>query len=136
MKKLVALCTIALIAIGTVFAQTSTQDAAAPKVDISTVVRQIDDEYTEFHPTASNVDLSLEYTPLTGEVIIYYTCMAASFDTGEAMNTFDAILENFAKENQFTTKPVFVRKDRTRWYKDERGLRMVEFRRCVRFDRR
>ena len=136
MKKLVALCTIALVAVGAIFAQTSTQDAAAPKVDISTMVRQIDDDYAEFHPTASNVDLDLEYTPLTGEVIINYTCMAASFDQGEAMNTFDAILEDFAKENQFTTKPSFVRKDRTRYYKDERGLRMSSFRRCVRFDRR
>ena len=136
MKKLVALCTIALVAVGAIFAQTSTQDAAAPNVDISTMVRQIDDDYAEFHPTASNVDLDLEYTPLSGEVIINYTCMAASFDQGEAMNTFDAILEDFAKENQFTTKPSFVRKDRTRYYKDERGLRMASFRRCVRFDRR
>ena len=136
MKKLVALCTIALVAVGAIFAQTSTQDAAAPKVDISTMVRQIDDDYAEFHPTASNVDLDLEYTPLTGEVIINYTCMAASFDQGEAMNTFDAILEDFAKENQFTTKPSFVRKDRTRYYKDERGLRMASYRRCVRYDLR
>jgi hypothetical protein len=134
MKKLIALCTIALIAVGAVFAQTSQE--SDQKVDISTVVRQLEDSYADFHPTASRVELDLEYTPLTGEVIINYTCMAASFDQGEAMNTIDAILEDFAKENQFTRKPSFVRKDRTRYYKDERGLRMASFRRCVRFDRR
>ena len=134
MKKLITLFSIALIAVGAIFAQSAAQDDTTKKTDISTVVRKIEDEYTEFHPTATNVDLDLEYTPLTGEVIIYYTCMGASFDQGEAMNTIDAILEDFAKENQFTKKPYFLRKDRTRWYKDERGLRMANYRRWVRFD--
>ncbi|MBQ1833395.1 MAG: hypothetical protein II563_07860 [Treponema sp.] len=134
MKKLIALCTIALIAVGAVFAQTSQE--SDQKVDISTVVRQLEDSYADFHPTASRVELDLEYTPLTGEVIINYTCMAASFDQGEAMNTIDAILEDFSNENQFTRKPSFVRKDRTRYYKDERGLRMASYRRCVRYDLR
>lgn len=134
MKKLIAFCTIALIAVGAVFAQTSQE--SDQKVDISTVVRQLEDSYADFHPTASRVELDLEYTPLTGEVIINYTCMAASFDQGEAMNTIDAILEDFSNENQFTRKPSFVRKDRTRYYKDERGLRMASYRRCVRYDLR
>ena len=134
MKKLIALCTIALIAVGAVFAQASQE--SDQKVDISTVVRQLEDSYADFHPTASRVELDLEYTPLTGEVIINYTCMAASFDQGEAMNTIDAILEDFSNENQFTRKPSFVRKDRTRYYKDERGLRMASYRRCVRYDLR
>ena len=134
MKKLIALCTIALIAVGAVFAQTSQE--SDQKVDTSTIVRQLEDSYADFHPTASRVELDLEYTPLTGEVIINYTCMAASFDQGEAMNTIDAILEDFSNENQFTRKPSFVRKDRTRYYKDERGLRMASYRRCVRYDLR
>ena len=136
MKRVIAFCVIAIIAVGSIFAQTSTQEAANPTVDISTLVRQIEDEYAVFHPTAKNVDLDLEYTPLTGEVIVNYTCMAASFDQGEAMNTIDAILENFSTENQFTRKPSFVRNDRTRYYKDERGLRMASYRRCVRYDLR
>lgn len=134
MKKLVVLCAMALFAVGAIFAQTSVKEAANPPVDISTMVRQIQDEYAVFHPTAANVELDLEYTPLTGEVIVNYTCMAASFDQGEAMNTIDAILEDFGDENQFTRKPSFVRKDRTRYYKDERGLRMASYRRCVRYD--
>ncbi len=134
MKKLITLCVIALMAVGTMLAQTSAKEAANPQVDISTMVRQIEDTYSVYHPTASKVDLDLEYTPLTGEVIINYTCMAASFDQGEAMNTIDAILEEFGSENQFTRKPSFVRKDRTRYYKDERGLRMASYRRCVRYD--
>lgn len=134
MKKIFALCTVALLAVGVVFAQTSMEDAANPKVDISTQVRQLDDNYADFHPTAKSVSLDLEYTPLTGEVIINYTCMAASFDQGEAMNTIDAILEEFGIENQFTRKPTFVRKDRIRYYKDGRDLRMATYRRCVRYD--
>lgn len=136
MKKLIALCTMALLVVGSIVAQTSAREAANPPVDISTTVRQIEDKYSAYHPTAANVELDLEYTPLTGEVIINYTCMAASFDQGEAMNTIDAILEDFSDENQFTRKPSFVRKDRTRYYKDERGLRMASYRRCVRYDNR
>ena len=134
MKKIFVLLTVALFAVGAAFAQTSTEDAANPPVDISTQVRQIEDVYADFHPTAKSVSIDLEYTPLTGEVIINYTCMAASFDQGEAMNTIDAILEEFGIENQFTRKPTFVRKDRIRYYKDGRDLRMATYRRCVRYD--
>ena len=137
MKKILTLCACALLATALMTAQTtptSVEEDKNPKVDISTRVRQIEDTYAEFHPTASMVTLDLEYTPLTGEVIINYTCMAASFDQGEAMNTIDAILEEFAEENQFTTKPAYVRKDRTRYFKDSRDIRMASYRRWVRFD--
>jgi hypothetical protein len=134
MKKIFAFCAIALLAVGAVFAQSSAEEAANPPVDISTQVRQIEDVYAEFHPTAKSVTIDLEYTPLTGEVILNYTCMAASFDQGEAMNTVDAVLEEFGIENQFTRKPTFVRKDRIRYYKDGRDIRMATYRRCVRYD--
>jgi len=136
MKKILTLCACALLATSLMAAQTATsvEEDKNPKVDISTRVRQIEDTYAEFHPTASMVTLDLEYTPLTGEVIVNYTCMAASFDQGEAMNTIDAILEEFTQENQFTKKPVFVRKYRTRYYKDSRDIRMASYRRWVRFD--
>ena len=139
MKKIFTLCACALLAAAVTTAQTtptSVEEDKNPKVDISTQVRQIEDKYAEFHPTASLVTLDLEYTPLTGEVIINYTCMAASFDQGEAMNTIDAILEEFTLENQFTKKPSLVRKDRTRYFKDSRDIRMASYRRWVRFDNR
>ncbi|MBP5444357.1 MAG: hypothetical protein IKI90_05315 [Treponema sp.] len=139
MKKILSLCACALLAVSLATAQstpTSVEEDKNPKVDISTQVRQIEDKYAEFHPTASIVTLELEYTPLTGEVIVNYTCLAASYDQGEAMNTIDAILEEFAQENQFLKKPVYVRKDRQRYFKDARNIRMASCRRWVRFDNR
>ncbi|HAK68148.1 MAG TPA: hypothetical protein DEO40_02405 [Treponema sp.] len=137
MKKILSFLAAALLSVGIAAAQVSASDpkeAANPQVDTSTQVRQIEDKYESFHPSASKVEIELEYTPLTGEVIVYYTCMGASYDQGEAMNTIDAVLEDFAIENQFTKKPTIVKKDRTRWYKDGRDIRMVNYRRWARYD--
>ena len=133
MKKILALCAATLLAMGAVVAQDAvTTDNAY--VDTSTQIRKVEDKYAEFHPKAKNVELEIQYTPLTGETIVYYTCMVASYDQGEAMNTVDALLEDFAHENKFTKKPVFVKKDRTRYFKDGRDLKMATFRRYVRYD--
>lgn len=135
MKKIVTLCAAVLLAMGLAFAQSADSvTSSSTYVDTSTQVRKIEDKYAEFHPTARNVELEMEYTPLTGEVIVYYTCLVASYDQGEAMNTVDAVLEDFGIENKFTRRPTFVKKDRTRYFKDGRDLKMATFRRWVRYN--
>ncbi len=140
MKKILTIFAVALIALSTSFAQSSAADPTAvgteAYVDTSTIVRVVEDKYADFHPSATKVELSLEYTPLTGEVKVYYTCMGASYDQGEAMNTVDAILEDFSIENHFTRRPVFVKKDSTRYVKSGRDLTTATYRRWVRYENR
>lgn len=139
MKKILTLIAAAILTVSSVFAQSAADPTAVgadPYVDTSTIVRVIEDKYADFHPTASKVELSLEYTPLTGEVKVFYTCMGASYDQGEAMNTVDAILEDFSIENHFTRRPVFVKKDSTRYVKSGRDLTTATYRRWVRYDNR
>lgn len=131
MKKIVALLAIAIAAltVGVVTAQTSansTMEGINSYADISTQVIFLDDNYAEFHQKAKRVDLQMEYTPLTGEVRFYYTCMAANFEQGEAMNTALAVYEDFAAKNQFK-KYTYQGKDRTRYYKDARDIRMAQY---------
>ncbi len=135
MKKLFVLCAISLLAFGAAFAQDAAADVEVVEnySDTSTRYIQIEDKYAEFHPTAKSVTLSLEYTPLTGEVVVYYRCMAASYDQGEAMNTIDAVLEDFRLQNKFTRKPVLVKKKDKVTYPKEGLIKMACHRRWVRF---
>ena len=136
MKKIFALCAAALLAVGMVFAQSEeiTIDEN-PYADTATRVMTVDDKYPELHPHAGTVKLSLEYTPVSGEVLVYYECLAASYDQGEAMNSIDAVLEDFARDNQFTRLPKIVKKDKATYFKTDNGLRMARYRRWVRFER-
>ncbi len=139
MKKILALCAVALLAIGSVAAQSSENSSASTAsveeqyVDISTSFQQIEDKYAEFHPTAKHVSITLEYTPLTGEVVVYYSCIAASYDQGEAIDTIDAVLTDFAREHKFTTRAKQFKKDKTT-YSKEGQIKMAKHRRWVRFD--
>ncbi len=147
MKKMFALFSAALLVIGGfAFAQDAEPEAqpnndvprAGVSVDYSDRETQyitIEDKFSEFHPKARTVTLEMEYTPMTGEVIVYYTCMNASFDQGEAMNTIDAVLEEFALENKFRNKPLTIKKDRSKYFKDGRNIKMATYRRWVKFTR-
>ena len=142
MKKIFALFTAVLLVMGSVaFAQEESassipsSDTTTNFEDRTTRVIKVEDKYGVYHPSAKNVTIELEYTPMTGEVLVYYTCMKGSFDRGEAMNTIDAVLEDFAVENKFRTKPVLQKKDKTRNYKDSRELSMTTYRRWAKFNR-
>ncbi|WP_443736788.1 hypothetical protein [Treponema sp.] len=131
MKKIFALFVAA--ALGTaIFAQTTTADPTIEALNAQTAeeratqVIKIEDKYADLHPKTKSVNLELEYTPLTGEVRFYYTCMAASYDQGEAMNTAMAVYENFAKENKFKHYS-YKGKDKTKYFKDDRNVRMATY---------
>ena len=105
MKKIFA---CALIAFATVFAVSAQSTAGNydtesldSYADTGTQVIEIEDTYQELHPSASQVKMELEWTPLTGVVRLYYTCMASSFDRGEAMNTAIGVYEDFAVQNKY-----------------------------------
>ncbi|MBQ5491723.1 MAG: hypothetical protein IIT68_06685 [Treponema sp.] len=138
MKKIFACALIAFAAVFAVSAQTYAgnydTEALDSYADIGTQVIEVEDVYQEQHPSASQVKMELEWTPVTGVVRLYYTCMASSFDRGEAMNTAIAVYENFAVENKYKHY-TYQSKDRVRYYKDERGIRMAEYCSHVTFTR-
>ena len=138
MKRIITLCAVALIAVGSIFAQAEASNGGTEALnsytDTSTQYLNWEDKYADFHPKAKSVQIQIEYTPFDGTVRVFYTCMAASYDQGEAMNTVDAVLEDFQEQNKFRNKPTFVKKDRTKYFKDGRDLRMATFRRWVQYN--
>lgn len=139
MKKIITLLAAAALLIGTVFAQTSEKELLAEITnadtpDISTRTIKVTKDYSFYHPTATLCDIELQYTPLTGELVFTYTCMAASFDQGEAMDTAIAVFLDFQKENQYT-RYSYQAKDKTKYFKDSRGIKMATYRSVVVYTR-
>ncbi|MBP5251168.1 MAG: hypothetical protein J6Z17_02010 [Treponema sp.] len=119
MKRILVLLAASLIT-ATVFAQSASGggvESLDSYVDTKTVSKTVEDKYGSYHPKANNVTIEYEYTPLTGEVRFYYTCLSASFDQGEAMNTAMAFFEDFAGEQSYKHY-AYKAKDKTKYFKD------------------
>jgi len=143
MKKVVTFLALTALVFSCAFAQDKAADtqkdskallANAGTPDITTRVIQVEDKYSSSHPKATNVDLKLEYTPLTGDVVFSYTCMAASFDAGEALDTSILVLKEFETENQYY-KYTYIKKDKVKYFKDGRDVKMVTYKSYVAFSR-
>ena len=125
MKKIMALvAALALTTFGVVFAQNlggvtsggvEATDSYADKA-IQTIT--LEDKYADQHPTATSVTLTIEYTPMTGDVRFYYECLAASFDQGEAMNTAMGVFQDFALEHGYRHY-YYKAKDKSKYFKDK-----------------
>lgn len=137
MKKILTLISVGLIVVAAAFAQSASNgfiEKVDSYADTSTQVIQIEDKYAELHPKAKAVNIELEYTPLTGEVRLYYTCLAAAYDQGEAMNTAMSVYEDFAAENKYKHYS-YKSKDKTKYFKDENGMRKATYSSYVLFTR-
>lgn len=136
MRKFLALFTCLLFLVSAAAAQSSDDFDSSNQnsPDISTRIIKIDKDYSFYHPTATTVNIELHYTPLTNEVAFNYTCMAASFDQGEAMDTAIAVFLDFQKENQFI-RYSYAAKDKVKYFKNERGIKMATYRSLVVFTR-
>ena len=86
------------------------------------------------HTTSKTAKVQIEYTPLTDEAHVYYTCMAVSYDQGEAMNTVLACLQDFQKENQYYSYK-YMRKDSVKYFKDDKNLKWATYHSYVKFNR-
>ena len=105
----------------------------------------------EQHTTDRNADVRIEYFPLYDEVRIYYTTLYVTYDRGEAMNTVLACLQDFQTrfsadkdyhyEDDDTDKKIFsyyrsynyLKPDRERFFKDDRGQRKAQYISHVKF---
>ncbi len=139
MKKIIALFAAALVSAATlVCAQTAgdpTLQGTDSYADRTTQTITVEDKYPELHPTASNVKMWLEYTPLTGEVRFYYECLAANYEQGDAMNTAMGVFQDFAAEHGYKHY-YYKAKDKTKWFKDDSTgvkLRMARYNSYVYF---
>lgn len=136
MKKIVLVLACFSMFAGALFAQSKNTDKewSAP-----TSVREIDDDEFEaektqtlvstpkdMHTVDKNATVRIEFNPLYDEVRIYYETLYVTYDKGEAMNTVLACLEDFQKENQYFHYR-YLKKDRERYFKDDRGQRKAEY---------
>ena len=137
MKKIFLVAAAVFALAGSLYAQTAgdaTVEAADSYADRTTQDITVEDKYGDLHPKAKTVTITMSYTPLTGEVRYYYTCMAASFDQGDAMNTAMAVFEDFAAENQYKHY-AYRAKDKVKYFKDGRDVRMATYESYVLFTR-
>ncbi len=81
-----------------------------------------------------NASVKIEYSPFYDEVRIYYECMYVTYDRGEAMNTVMACLQDFQKDKKYYSYR-YLRDDRERFFKDERGRRRAQYISYVKFSR-
>lgn len=125
MKRIISLIAASVVAVAT-FAQSTASGGGVDKLDsyaekgyqdTETRVKTIEDKYASQHQKAKTVTLEYEYSPLTGELRFYYTCLSASFDQGEAMNTAMAFFEDFAAEENYKHY-AYKKKDKTKYFKD------------------
>ena len=131
MKKLFAVITVLFCFVGFNFAEDLDELQKDPNyVDLST--RAIIPENQ--HTTNKTASVKIEFTPLTDEAHVYYTCMAVSFDQGEAMNTVLACLQDFQTENQYYGYK-YLRADSTKYFKDEKNLKWATYHSYVKFNR-
>ncbi len=140
MKKIMALLVaLTLTSFGALFAQnlggttTGGVEQSDSYADKSTQSITVEDKYADQHPTANTVKLTMEYTPLTGEVRFYYECLQASYDQGEAMNTAMGVFQDFAAEHGYKHY-YYKAKDKSKYYKDkETKQRMAQYSSFVNF---
>ena len=119
MKKIFALVAAVFCFSAVAFAD-EIDDLLKPQPDngIETIIPE------DQHVTNKTARVELQYTPLTDEVRLFYTCHAVAFDQGEAMNTALAVfrkgrtpltrkLTRFTGRNSESTGPLHTARTAT-----------------------
>lgn len=130
MKKIVAFALIALFSFAVVFAQEAAADAA-PQVDAFTVRTIIPENQ---HTTDRTANVRIEYEPMYDEARVYYTCMYVTYNKDEAMTAVRDCLNDFLKDNQYYHY-TYMRPDRERYFRNDRGYSMTEYMSYVKLSR-
>lgn len=86
------------------------------------------------HTSEKSATVKIEYSPMYDEVRIYYDCMFVNYDAGEAMNTVLECLRDFQLEHKYYGYR-YLKADRLKHYKSEKGLNMVQYISHVKFNR-
>ena len=130
MKKIFAIAVALFCFAGVTFGDDLAELQKDPNaVDLTTRTIVPEDQHT----TNKTAKVQIEYTPLTDEAHVYYTCMAVSYDQGEAMNTVLACLQDFQKEYQYYSYK-YLRKDSVKYFKDN-NIKWATYHSYVKFNR-
>ncbi|MCR5613962.1 hypothetical protein [Treponema sp.] len=139
MKKFFAILAC-VAAVSCFYAQeASTEELVNPKNPMDRTVTVIvpENQRITVNPETGKqkpASVKLEYLENYDEVHVYYTCLDVAFDKGDAMVTIADVLEDFQKEHGYV-RYSYLRRDKTRHYKDERGIKMGEMLCIVKFYR-
>ena len=131
MKKIFALVAAVFCFSAVAFAD-EIDDLLKPQPDngIETIIPE------DQHVTNKTAKVELQYTPLTDEVRLFYTCHAVAFDQGEAMNTAFAVLKDFQDQHDEYYGYKYMKRDSVKYYKDEKtGFKWAMYQSYVRFQR-
>lgn len=135
MKKIVMVFACLSLFVGAVFAQSDEvekayADANYDQEKVKTVVIIPEEQ----HCTDRNAGVTIEYSPMYDEVRIYYETLYVTYDRGEAMNTVLACLQDFEKNNKYYSYR-YLKDDKERFFKDDRGQRKAQYFSYVKFSR-
>jgi hypothetical protein len=122
LKKICCFLAFALIYSAFIFANPSDFSVAEDAIRVISV----EDNFKLLHPKAKNLHMQIQYAPVSGEVYFIYTCPAENFDSGEAIDTSLAVLEDFQKRNQYTGFR-YKSKDKTKYVTGEDGVRRAVY---------
>jgi len=134
-KGLLVLVCLSLFA-GTVFAQ------GYPSDDDPFGIEKFEAEKTktytitpeEQHCTDKNAKVYIEFNPNYDEARIYYETLYVTYDKAEAMNTVLAVLQDFTVDQKYY-KYSYLKPDREKYFKDDRGQRKAQYSSYVKFSR-
>lgn len=139
MKKIFAIL-VCMATMSFVFAQdASTEELINPKDPMDKTVQIIvpENQRITTNPETGKpkpASVKIEFMQNYDEVHVYYTCLDVAFDKGDAMVTIADVLEDFKVQHDYK-KYTYLKRDKTRHYKDERGIKMAEMLSCVKFYR-
>lgn len=139
MKKIFTIL-VCMATMSFVFAQdATTEELINPKDPMDKTVQIIvpENQRITTNPETGKpkpASVKIEFMQNYDEVHVYYTCLDVAFDKGDAMVTIADVLEDFKVQHDYK-KYTYLKRDKTRHYKDERGIKMAEMLSCVKFYR-
>jgi hypothetical protein len=139
MKKIFTIL-VCMATMSFVFAQdATTEELINPKDPMDKTVQIIvpENQRITTNPETGKpkpASVKIEFMQNYDEAHIYYTCLDVAFDKGDAMVTIADVLEDFKVQHDYK-KYTYLKRDKTRHYKDERGIKMAEMLSCVKFYR-
>jgi len=139
MKKIFTIL-VCMATMSFVFAQdATTEELVNPKDPMDKTVQIIvpENQRITTNPETGKpkpASVKIEFMQNYDEVHVYYTCLDVAFDKGDAMVTIADVLEDFKVQHDYK-KYTYLKRDKTRHYKDERGIKMAEMLSCVKFYR-
>lgn len=133
MKKIIAVVAALFCVTGAMFAD-ETEDYLKQQELIEnnkTVTITPKDQHLDGVKTAK---VTIDYTPSTHEVHIYYDVLAVEYDQGKAMNTILECLRDFKSEYDWQYESYrYLRKDSVKYYNDDRKLKWARYHSWVEF---